>query len=97
VAQPLAYLIASLAKLALLNGSLRSLRWSREAAGFVESDETTIPIIRSVLIRFVGYSCRSAARTSRARIAPSSSLTSSSLADDKTCLLPPPQHSEGAI
>ena len=30
-------------------------------------------------------------------IARSSSLTSSSLADDKTCLLPPPQHSEGAI
>ena len=32
MAQPLAYLIASLVKLALLNGSLRSLRCSREAA-----------------------------------------------------------------
>ena len=32
-----------------------------------------------------------------ARIAPSSSPTSSSLADDKACLLAPPQHGEGAI
>jgi hypothetical protein len=49
-----------------------------------------------VLRRFVGSSCRSAARTSLARITPWSPPTSSSLADDKTCLLVPPQNGGAA-
>jgi hypothetical protein len=45
------------------------------AAVFVESDETT-RVGESALFstRFVGFSRRSAARTSRARIAPSSAI-----------------------
>jgi hypothetical protein len=39
-----------------------------EAAVFVESDETTVRV-SSVSARFVAFSCSSAARTSRARIA----------------------------
>jgi hypothetical protein len=45
-------LIASLAKLALSNGSLRSLRYSPGAAVFVESDETSCLRISSVLKAF---------------------------------------------
>ncbi len=52
MAQPLAYLIASLAKLALLNGSLRSLRCSLCAAVFVASDETTLLETQLALARF---------------------------------------------
>src|SRR5215218_4753426 len=39
--------------------------------------------------RFVGFSCRSAAGTSRARIAPWSPPTSSTLAHERACLLAP--------
>jgi hypothetical protein len=63
-------LIASLAKLAVSNGSLRSLRCSLEAAVFVESDETTVS---GSQLWFLHASSPSpadpAARTSRARIA----------------------------
>jgi hypothetical protein len=41
----------------------------QEAAVLVESDETTVPADGLCQKRFVGFSCRSAARTSRARIA----------------------------
>jgi hypothetical protein len=63
-------LTAPLAKLALSDGSLRSLRCSPGAAVFVESDETTV-LEMQLGSRgcFLGFSCRSTARTSLTRIA----------------------------
>ena len=61
------------------------VRW--RAAVFVESDETILAL--SQLHhgrRLVGFSCRSAARTSRARIARWRPPTSSSLGDEKHVL-----------
>ena len=50
----------------------RSVEW---LAGFVESDETTVSENQLLFsMRFVGFSCRSAARASRARIALGSRL-----------------------
>jgi hypothetical protein len=52
--------------------------------------------IFSNLTRFVGLLLQiGGANIAAARIAPSSSPTSSSLADDKACPLTPPQHGEG--
>jgi hypothetical protein len=63
-------LLRSLRSLYLLARSARcDVR--REAAVFVESDETIIHESSSIIEGFVGSSCRSTARTSRARIAPS--------------------------
>jgi hypothetical protein len=66
------------------------------AAVFVEPNETTVSedllqshAFRRLLLQIGG------ANIAAARIAPSSSPTSSSLADDKACLLAPPQHGEG--
>jgi len=71
------------------------VRW--EAAVFVEPDEATVSegllhgyAFRRALLQIGG------ANIAAARIAPSSSPTSASLADDKACLLAPPQHGEGA-
>ena len=70
------------------------VRW--QAAVFVEPDETAVSedllhsdAFRRPLLQIGG------ANIAAARIAPSSSPTSSSLADDKACLLAPPQHGEG--
>jgi len=63
-------LIASLAKLAVSDGSLRSLRCSpvsRRLRRLRRNDSLGKQAL--LLMRFVGPSCRSAARTSRARIA----------------------------
>jgi len=82
--------------LAVSDGSLRSLRCSlgsRRLRRIRRNDPLGQPSLLSM--RFVCSSCRSAARTSRARITPSSPPTSSSLADDKACPLAPPQHSGG--
>jgi hypothetical protein len=51
-------------RLAVSDGSLRSLRCSLEAAVFVEPDEMTASEGFPIAVRFVGFSCRSAARTS---------------------------------
>jgi hypothetical protein len=71
------------------------VRW--KAAVFVEPDETTVSedllhsyAFRRFLLQIGG------ANIAAARIAPTSSPTSSSLADDEACLLAPPQHGEGA-
>ena len=68
----------------------------RKAAVFVEPDETAVSedllhsyAFRRALLQIGG------ANIAAARIAPSSSPTSTSLADDKACLLAPPQHGEG--
>jgi hypothetical protein len=79
-----AVLIASLAKLALLNGSLRSLRCSPGAAVFVESDETTVsetsaPVLdafRRILLQIGGANIAGADRACHPP-------TSSSLRDEK--------------
>ena len=75
-------------------GSARcDVRW--QAAVFVEPDETTVSedllhpdAFRRPLLQIGG------ANLAAARIAPSSSPTSSLLADDEACLLAPPQHGE---
>ena len=69
------------------------VRW--KAAVFVEPDETTVSedlfqsyVFRRPLLQIGG------ANIAAARIALSSSRTSSSLADDGACLLAPPRHGE---
>jgi Protein of unknown function (DUF3499) len=65
----------------------------RGAAVFVGSDETTVHDNRSVLARFVGSSCRSAARTSQARIVLGSRLRRHSATKNVSPV--PPQHGGG--
>ena len=57
-------LIASLAKALCLMARCARCVVRREAAVFVGSDETTVSENQLVSMRFVGASCRSAARTS---------------------------------
>jgi hypothetical protein len=64
------YWIASLAKLAVSNGSLRSLRCSPGSRRLRRIRRNAcVGELALFSTRFVGSSCRSAARTSRARIA----------------------------
>jgi hypothetical protein len=65
-------LIASLAALAVSNGSLRCSPGSRRLRRLRRNDRVGESTLFSA--RFIGSSCRSAARTSRARIAPGSRL-----------------------
>jgi hypothetical protein len=85
-------LIAPLAKLALSNGSLRSLRCSPEAAVFVGSDETIVSenrlfleAFRRLLLQIGGANIASA---DRALLPP----TSSSFAEERAPPLIPSRH-----